>query len=362
MTQKGQRQIIAWFAMTMMVMPTIAFSKEGEAHAPGISGIGGDHWIQRIEVSGLLEAEYGSTEDFAGDKSSDVTLATVELAFDAKVNDKVKAHLSFLYEEDDTAYEVDEGYIDLALGAVNVQAGQLYVPFGSYETNMVSDPLTLEIGETRESVLQVGSEFGPIQAAVYMYNGTMQETGGDDVADQMGVRLAYVAEGKSSSMDIGIDYINNIADSDAITGYLTDPAGPYNSNAVKAYVSAQVIHANLSFGSFHVIAEHLITDQFDATEIAFKSKGAEITATNLEVGYSMSIAGMESTLAVGMQSTEEAVALGLPKEKTLVALSLEVYKSTALSFEYANSTDYDITDGGTGKDANAFTVQLAVGF
>jgi len=32
-------------------------------------------------------------------------------------------------------------------------AGQLYVPFGAFETGLISDPLTLEIGETRESTV-----------------------------------------------------------------------------------------------------------------------------------------------------------------------------------------------------------------
>lgn len=342
----------------MMAVPA-AFAKEGEAHAPGIAKIADDHWVRRIAVSGLLEAEYGSAEDFAGEKTSDVTLATVELAFDAKINDKVNAHLSFLYEEDDTAYEVDEGYIDLALGAVNVQAGQMYVPFGSFETNLISDPLTLEIGETRESVLQIGTALGPVQAAVYLFNGATRETGADDVADQMGARLAYVTEGKDQSMDIGIDYINNIADSDSITSYYEEA---YGGTTVKAYVPAQIIHANLTFGSMHFIAEHLVTDRFEATELAFNGKGAEITATNIEAGFDMMIAGIDSTIGVAMQTTGEALALGLPKEKVLLALSLNVYKYTALSFEYARSTDYDIADGGTGKEADAYTVQLAVGF
>ena len=346
--------------LSMMLMQPLAFAKEGDAHVPGIGKIADDHWIQRLTVSGVVEAEYGSAEDYAGIKSSDVALATVEVAFDAKVNDKVNAHLSFLHEEDDTAYEVDEGYIDIALGAINIQAGQMYVPFGSYETNVISDPLTLEIGETRESVIKLGAEMGNIHAAVYMFNGSTQETNAEDGADQTGASIAFVTEGKGSSMDIGFDYLSNIGDSDAIAGYLKKLTPSVTS--LKSYVAAQVIHANLTFGNVHFILEQLTTDKFDAAEIAFKTKGAELTASNIELGYSLDIAGMESTIGLAMQTTEEALALGLPEEKTLLALSMNIYKDTALSFEYASSTDYAIADGGTGKDATSYTVQLAVGF
>jgi len=345
-----------WSAATGMLIPLVSMLFSPLVYAED------QHWVQRINMSGVVEAEYGSAESFDGTKSSDIAVATVEVNIDAKVTDKVNAYITLLHEEDATDFSVDAAYIDVDLGVVNVQAGAMGAPFGAFASHMLSDPLTLQIAETAESMLQVSKEMGPIHAAVYVFNGSTQEEGADDVADQMGVHLAYVTEGEGSSMDIGIDHINNIADSDAIGDYLeNNPAGPA-SNIVKAYVPAQIIHVNLSFGSFHFIAEHLMADKFDAAEISFKGKGAEITATNLELAYDFSLAGMASTIGVAAQSTAEAVALGMPESKTLVSLSMEIFKFTALSFEYTSSSDYALTDGGTGKDANSFTAQLAVGF
>jgi len=321
-----------------------------------------EHWVQRVNMSGVVEVEYASSEDYEGKKTSDIAVATVEVNLEARINDKVTANITLLHEEDETDFSVDAAYLDLGLGPATVTAGQFVVPFGSFETHMLADPVTLEIAETGESALQVGGEFGSIHAAVYMFNGATQETGGDDVADQMGVHLAFVSEGKDSKMDIGIDYINNIADSDKIADYLQNDAGGPKSNNVKSYVPAQIIHANLSFGSFHFVAEHLQADKFADGEVNFKGKGAEISATNVEVAYDLSIAGMDTTVGVAMQSTEEAVALGMPKDKTMFAMSFGIAKYTALTFEYANSTDYAVTDGGTGKDATSYTLQLAVGF
>jgi len=340
----------------------VSMAKEGDSHMPGIGSVGGKHWVRRLEVSGVMEVEYGSSEDYSGTSSSDVALATVELAFDAKVAKDVKMHVGLLHEEDDTPLEVDEGYIDMALGSANLQVGQMYVPFGSYETNVLSDPLTLEIGETRESALMVSTAMGNINASLYLFNGSTLEAGADDGADQMGVSVAYVTEGDGLSMDIGLDYISNIADSDTIGGYIEGNTTAGDPVTVKSYVPAQIFHANLNFGKFHVIAEYLVTDQFDVTELPFGTKGAEITATNLEFGYEMTIAGKAATLGVALQSTDEAVGLGLPKDKTLLALSVNLQEYTALTFEYATSTDYDLADGGTGQDATSYTFQLAVGF
>lgn len=343
-----------------LMLPSMVDAREGQTHVPGIFMISDDHWVRRISLGGLVETDYNSAETFSGEKTGDITLSTVELALDARINDKVNAHLSFLYEEDLTPFEVDEGYINFTLGPVIIQAGQQYVPFGSFETNLISDPVTLQIAETRESALQFGTELGHIQAAAYVFNGTTRESGAEDVADQMGARLAYVVQGRHSGVDIGIDYINNIADSKTISAYLEEQTPSVSS--LQAYVPARIAHANLKFGNVYLIAEHLLTDQFASNEIAFNGKGAELTATNLEAGYNLMIAGVDSTIAVAWQTTEQALALGLPKEKRLVALSMGIYKYTALTFEYARSTDYAVTDGGTGKEANSYTVQLAVGF
>jgi len=39
-----------------------------------------------------------------------------------------------------------------------------------------------------------------------------------------------------------------------------------------------------------------------------------------------------------------------------------IYENTTFSFEYARDEDYDESDGGTGKEADMMTLQLAVEF
>ncbi len=106
-----------------------------------------------VTVSGAVEVELGFGDDFAGKSQSDIALATVVLGVDAKINDRVTGHVALLHEDDGTEpMEVDEGIISIDLeNGWYFNGGRMYVPFGVYESNLVSDPLTLEIGETREA-------------------------------------------------------------------------------------------------------------------------------------------------------------------------------------------------------------------
>jgi hypothetical protein len=55
----------------------------------------------------------------------------------------------------------------------------MYVPFGNFESQIISDPLTLEIGEAGEDALQVGVEVEGFYDSIYTFNGDVTE-GGDD--------------------------------------------------------------------------------------------------------------------------------------------------------------------------------------
>ena len=51
---------------------------------------------ERVTLSGVVELEAASAEDFKGNDTSDISLATVELGLDAEINEWVNAHLLLL--------------------------------------------------------------------------------------------------------------------------------------------------------------------------------------------------------------------------------------------------------------------------
>ena len=314
---------------------------------------------ERVTLSGVVELEAASAEDFNGNDTSDITLATVELGLDAEINEWVNAHILLLWEEDDTEpVDLDEGTItlgNLEKFPLYLTAGKMYVPFGSFESNMISDPLTLELGETRESAALVGFEASSFYGSFYAFNSDINETGDDDTIASFGANAGYGYENDNMSLDIGADWVNNIAAADIFSD-----AG---ITEVQDYPSGLTAHLTIGYGPFMVIGEYLgALDAFQGDELDFNDTGAEPSAWNIEAAYTHEIKGKETTFAVGYQKTDEALALGFPEERILASIGVEIWKYTSLALEYLDDEDYSLADGGTGNDANAATIQLAVEF
>ncbi|HPE78593.1 MAG: LbtU family siderophore porin [Chromatiaceae bacterium] len=325
---------------------------------------GGGGWFQRVEISGVLEVEAGYNDPDSGGSSSDISLATAELGIAAQINDWVAGEITLLYEEDDTDLEVDVATITIADpdGPWFVSAGQQYVPFGTYETNLVSDPLTLEIGETRETAIVGGIESGGFVGGLYVFNGDLARRGEDQI-DAFGAFAGFSHEGENHGFAVNLGYISDIGDADGLQDTIQD-----NINiAVVDYddhVAGVTLDAKVTTGPFTFIAEYTTAvDSFQANELAFNAAGAQPSAFNIEAGYSFTLVGRDATVAVAYQETDEAVALGLPEKRVAVALSVDVMENTALSFEWAHDDDYSAADGGTGASGgDTVTAQLAVEF
>ena len=333
------------------------------------SGGGLGEWWQGVEMSGVVEVEASHTDSdgFSGADTSDIAVATVELGIDARINDWTRANVTLLYEEDDTPLDVDAATITIGNAEVTpiyFTAGRMAVPFGNFESHMVSDPLTLEIGETYETVAQLGFEKDGLYGSAYLFNGD-QDDGGDEV-DDFGLNLGYAWEQGTVSGDIGVSYIDNLADSDGLGGHIDTVTG----GTLRDDVAGYGVHAILRSGPFSFVGEYVTaSDHFAATEMQFNGAGAEPEAWNLEVAYAFELAGRESTVAIGYQETDEALALGLPESRTSIALSIALMEDTSLAFEWAHDEDYgrgdvDAVSGaaGSGNDADTVTVQLAVEF
>jgi hypothetical protein len=308
-------------------------------------------WADRVRVGGLVEIEAGY--DSSGSDTSDITVATAELAIGAQVNDWVGAEIVLLHEED----EPQDLVVDIAAvtfaqpdGPWYLTAGRQYVPFGTFETYLVSDPLTLEIGETNETAVVAGFAHNGFGGAAYVFNG--DSDAGHDVVDRFGATLGYSQQSERGSFSANLGYISHIGDSDGLD------VGP-----VSDFVAGYTVDALFSSGPFTVIAEYTAAaDSFTATELPFGAGGAEPKAWNLEAAYALALFGRDATVALGYGGTDEAQALGLPEARYAAALSVAVMDNTALSFEWAINEDYGVADGGTGKNTHTGTAQLAVEF
>jgi len=338
-----------------------------------------DGWFRNIEIAGLIEVEAFYAEPFGGGDESDIVLATFELGIASQVTDWVEVAASLLYEEDDTDLEVDLAYITIAnpdVAPVFLTAGQIYVPFGAYETNLISDPLTLEIGETRETTVQLGFVYQGFGGSVYAFNGD-NKIDGDSRLGSWGANLLYGQERENLTWTVGAGYISDLGDSDTLQDSVADNrsarldeliesgdplAGTFNTDPTERTGGWTANFAVIANG-FNLIGEYLTaSDDFDPASLGFNGQGAKPSAWNIELGYAFEIFGKESVVAAAYQGTDEAVALELPQERWMLGLSVGIFDNTALSLEYAYDTDYDKDDGGTGDNANTVVAQLAVTF
>lgn len=316
-------------------------------------------WSDRISISGLVEVEgsYEDSDSSAGE-SSDIALATVELGVDADISDYVSGHVLLLWEEDDTEpVDVDEGYITLHGGdklPLYLNAGKFYVPFGNFASHFISDPLTLELGETRESAAQFGFAQGMFDISLSLFNGDVEEQDDDDNHVESFVGNATVTLPEDAvpglAATMGGSYISNIADSDGLEGEIAPEEG------IEDYVDGMGAFMSLSYlERFYLKAEYVgALDEFAAGELGFATSTQELQPEtwNFELAFAP-LADLE--LAAKYEGGDD---LGdfLPDEQYGAAMSYSLFRDTALALEYLHG-EYANND-----ERDLVTAQLAVDF
>ncbi|MBN2332152.1 MAG: LbtU family siderophore porin [Deltaproteobacteria bacterium] len=318
---------------------------------------------ERVTISGFVEVEAGFSEDYDDNDESDITLATVELGIDVDLHQYVSGHLLLLWEEDDTEpVDLDEAFITLGnteYYPLYLSAGKFYVPFGNFSSCMISDPLTLELGETRETAVLVGLDYQGFYAGAYTFNGDIDETGDEDKIKGYGLNAGYTYETEDFAVDFGLGWINSIADSDALGEFLEEEG----IEDIADYVGGFNAYAIVSWKNFTLIGEYLgATDDFKMAELEFAGSGAQPESWNIELAYTFEVAGHETVLAAAYQGTDEAHALELPEKRYLGSLGVELVEGVSVALEYAHDEDYGESEGGSGENAETVTMQLALEF
>jgi hypothetical protein len=306
---------------------------------------------ENLTFSGLMQAEVSNGSDFANTDRSDVRLDTLQLGIDTKANEWISGHVVFLYEEDLTEpMALDEASVTLG-GSEETPAfftiGQMYIPFGVYDSNMISDPFTLQLAETNQSAIQVGYSTDEFYGSVYAFNCDTQKAG-DDQMECFGANIGMNHEDGDTSITLEAGYISNIAD----TGGLDSDTG------VDEYSGGYALSANIGLGDFSLIGEYI--SALDAVEYTGGSK-FEPTAYTVEATYSFTIMEKDSIFALGYQATDELAGI-LPETRIMGVLGTDLTENVSVALEYFWDEDYNIDDGGTDETAQQVTAQVAISF
>jgi hypothetical protein len=239
-----------------------------------------------VTLHGLLEVEASYLKPDGGDEESDLTLATAELAIEATLNDYAGGHLTLLYEEEDGEdddIDVDEAVISLRSPgqlfgqSPSLHVGRMYVPFGAFNSYMISDPLTLELGETQSTAALFALEGDVWTIKTSTFNGNTDTDGDNDNIDSLVVSLQVAA---GENLSFGVSYINDLAESDI---ELVQEESLYSSSVAgaSAFLSAKC-------GKFGFEAEYLTAlEDFDSTLVTVGEDltGRRPEAWNFELAW-----------------------------------------------------------------------------
>ncbi len=302
---------------------------------------------ENITLSGVIEVEAGYAKN--GEDSSDIVVATVEVGIDAQIAKHVSGHILFLYEEGDTEFDVDEAIISINgedVVPLYLNAGQMYLPFGNFESHMISDPLTLELGETGESAVVAGFANDWIDICAGVFNGDINETEeeGDEIKSYVAAAVFTLPENTVADFGLtaGASYISNIGDSDS----LQDAIGP---GTIEDYVPGYSAFVSISvLDRFFFNAEYLIADdEFEFTALEFKPSTwyAEVAVGIIE----------DLEIAVHYAGSDDCDDV-LPEDRFGAAITYGLFESTSLGLEYLHD-EFETDD-----EADIVTAQLAIEF
>ncbi|GAB4247940.1 MULTISPECIES: LbtU family siderophore porin [Deferrisoma] len=322
-----------------------------EKKAAGVGTRIGD----RLSLSGLLEVEasYERRDARSGDDeaASDLVLATAQLGFEAAIHENLSATLVLLYEEDETeGVEVDEATLDYRRGAWFGRFGRQYVPFGAFPSHFVSDPLTLELGETRETAVLIGYDHDRFTLSLFAMNGDAEKVNAAGQAEEDHVKDWGVSAvlRPLDGVELGASLLSDLADTDA------DLLPEYRDR-----VAGWSAYAVIAAGPFELSGELLGSlgafDRADLDEDADGSGDRPLT-WNLEAAWDV-----RPTVEVAARLAGSRDLAGFPRLQTGAVVSWSPWEQVSLALEYLHAAFDEDFEPET-DSADTLTAQLAVEF
>lgn len=239
---------------------------------------------EAIKFSGVLEEEFGYISN--GDsKGSNFALATAELGADIFASPNISGKIAFIYEQgkNNDMIVIDEGTISIKIPVkiphLSFSIGYLTIPYGEFNSHFISDPYSLEIGETKRVSLLISANFYEVfDLTLATYNGKVKAIGSSDHINDWVSRLSFkLPKNENLSLIIGGSFISNMAEVDGLT---------------KMILSDILLEESLGLGSFASIEAFGIFIEFETIAALrdMKLKGSgnlKPKTSNIEVGYSV---------------------------------------------------------------------------
>jgi len=291
-----------------------------------------------ITLGGLLELEAFWDKVEGGGETSDLQLATVELTADVEINENIAGHLTLLWEEEGTDnVEVDQAVIFLRHPVcfwshyVTFTGGKMYLPFGYYNSSFISDPLTLELGESNNTAAVFGYQGDLIKLQIGAFNGEV-DTKDDDQIDSW---VASLELAPIEGLTFGVSYLSDLAESNI---ELVQDKDLYRSS-----IAAGGAFLTWQLGNINLMAEYVTALESFTPEVV--SAGEDLTgkrplAWNVELAWEPTGRWKVAVKAEGAKDFQDDIT------NYGAVVSRGLFRNTVLGLEYLyGEDDFDTEHG-----------------
>lgn len=345
-----------------------------------------------VDISGDVEGKYIYNHDYVGPSQQDLDLTEAKAIFVGEISKWVTADLTFEYENEPpvtgaryTNSETKLSRAFLTIGNLNENPlyftlGQIYVPFGTYTSYTISDPVTETLARIKARAAQLGFYQSGLNVSAFAFKDDTYVSNPHAI-NTWGTNFSYSGDVEKFGYKFGAGYISNIADSmgmqqtyGSFLGFGHAVHLERLNEQLHNYVPAADLNANLSYGRFVLLGEYVRTlRSFNVQDLSFNNHGAMPTAGDLELAYNFSILGKEATAVIDGGFTHDALAINLPQKTAAASVAVSIWKYSIESLEFRHDRNYASTDSASGmglpsfspsgfRDRNVVTAKIGVYF
>lgn len=356
-----------------------------------------------VLMSGVVEGAASYKDIGGGPNTSDIDLTSAGLdAYILGPSSWTSALISMNYVNDPGSLEgslasnsrsvnsrvfINQAFItigDLATTGLYGTVGQLYVPFGTYSSNMVSSPLTKILARTKARAIVLGYQQQAVDAfyaSTYIFRGDSHAATTSRI-NNGGINVGYrFAVQDKMTGDFGAGVIANMADSVGMQFTEMSPffngfggTGGTGNEMIVHRVPAYDLRGMVSLGG-HVdlLAEYITAStRFNPNDLTMNGHGAKPRALNAEAAYSFSAFSKPTSVALGYGMSKDALAIGLPAQRYSFVINTSFWRNTLESLEFRHDINYAASNtasgslvpapSASGKSDNAITAQFDLYF
>ena len=331
--------------MSLTLCATSAFAQEAapaEAASNALLELISD---SKIELSGMFEftASYFKQGD---EKVSDFSLAEINLGFAAKLSDKLSAEIVLIYEDgNEDGVSVDSAIVTYQFSdELSFSAGRFTVPFGKFESEMLSDPLTLALGEISSDGIYATWKSGIVTVNIAAFDSAIVDS---DTIETVAASIEIAPE---DGFAFGFSVVSDLGGG-AMADVINDTVGEGGSYSKAAGISA---FAKATFGIATLSAEYVAAiDDMEITDAAGDTYAAKPQAWFAELALALCD---DVTAAFRYEGSKEFLPEEMPENIFGATVKYAIIENATVGLEYMFGKVKD------GDDMHCVTANFVVEF